>query len=198
MSFGKRKRKKPRLKRCPACKGTLQCNVCKGRGEVRIVKGRQKGQCFERAIAKQLTDWTGFLCTRTPLSGGWNKTGDVTPKDPEIMASFPFNFELKNQESWTIPMLFRVTSLKTTPKAIKNWWQQCSGDAKSVGKIPMLVFTKANEPSFLMLRTKDFRTMVLNEVAGAYMLCGKFRIMLWDEFLKLPYKEVLRRLKGRK
>lgn len=47
------------------------------------VNGRNKGANFERVIAKQLSEWCGFTITRTPSSGGWAKTGDITPKDPK-------------------------------------------------------------------------------------------------------------------
>lgn len=184
-----KRKKKKREKACPNCGKDGKCRICKGTGKVRIVRARQKGQTFERAIAKQITDWSGIECRRTPLSGGWNKIGDVTPKDPKQMSTFPFTLELKNQESWTPHMFLKISNSKDLPKMIANWWNQCCDDAKKSKRkvIPLLLFTKANYPVFLMLKTNDFLRLHLHHLEKPNIVCGDLRVMLWEELVKIPY-----------
>lgn len=190
-----RKRKsKIRYKACPACANGV-CKTCKGSGQVRIVKGRSKGATFEREIARQVTAWTGTEFKRTPMSGGWAKTGDITPKDPKAMVDWPFNMELKNQESWTIPMLFKVSDT-VEAKKMQGWWKQCTDDATKAKKIPLLLMTKKNEPVFLMMRTTEFKRLRLHKNVPVSMKCGFRRIVLWEDFIKIPYKTILKGLRG--
>lgn len=198
MTFGKKKPRKKRFKVCPECKKNPGvCSACKGTCQSRIKNGRNKGNTFERAIAKQITDWVGVPFSRVPLSGGWNQTGDITPKKPEDMVKWKFGVECKNQEAWTIPMLFKFKDFRTMPKKVKGWWKQCADDAKKSKRTPLLIFTKANEPVFLLMRTPMFRRLQLSKTATAYMTCGKFRVMLWEEFLTVPYPQIVKRLKGK-
>ena len=132
---------KTRLKKCPSCKGT---------GEMKIVQGRPKGQKFERDIAKLLTVWTGVEFRRTPMSGGWNKTGDITPKNPEMMEKFPFSIECKNHENWSLGKLLGATRYEELPAPIRKFWGQAVSDAEESGKIPILIFKQLNCPPLLM------------------------------------------------
>lgn len=190
-----KRKKNIRLKNCPACKDGV-CKTCKGKGKVRIVSGRNKGSTFERHTAKEVSEWTGMEFKRTPMSGGWAKTGDITPKNPKDMVKFPFNLELKNQESWTIPMLMKLEGGKL-PKKVAGWWKQCEDDAKKSKRIPLLLMTKANEPVFLMMKTEQFRKLKLHKVVNASMKCGTKRVILWEEFLKIPYAKIVKTLRGK-
>lgn len=193
--------KKKRMKSCPGCKGTKAqpvlkfkgkhlCRPCKGTGEVKIINGRNKGGTFERNVAKQVSTWTGVAFARTPLSGGWNQQGDITPKDPEEMVDFPFNLELKNQEVLSVPAIFNMKDNQT----IRAWWQQCVDDAKKSKRIPMLIFTKSRTPVFLLMRKKDFDRMGLSSLKTV-LVQGKMRVVLWDDFLAIPYNTIFERLK---
>jgi len=191
------------MKRCPDCKGSGKCKTCDGHGETRIVKGRPKGNAFERAIARDMTEWTGMTCSRVPLSGGWNKkSGDITPKDPKDMVKFIFSVEAKNQEAFRSVMLpIAATASKDAgktilPKLIAGWWKQCTGDAKRGKKIPLLVMTCANEPVWVMMESRVFtETGGIRRVSVA-MRIGKLRVMLWKEFLNKEYGDVAVLLRG--
>ena len=194
-------KKKKRLKPCSACKGTAKhppiiikgiraCRPCKGTGEVPCIQGRPKGAGFERDIANQLSTWTGVIFRRTPSSGGWAKTGDITPKDPKAMVAFPFNIECKNQEVLTTLAMFGMKDSET----IRGWWKQCAGDAKKSKRIPLLIFTKAHFPVFLLMRQKNFDQLGLNSLQTV-LIHGKMRAVLWEDFLSIPYKTIVRRLK---
>lgn len=153
---------------------------------------RRKGAAFENKIARDVTAWTGTKFTRTPSSGGWAKTGDITPKDPKEMVAFPFNLEMKNNESWNLPLLFKYEGEKTLPSVFGKWWKQCNDDAKKSKKIPVVVFTRNNDPDFCIMRVSEFKKLGLHKRCSIYIRIGPYRIFLWKEVIQLPYKKVLR------
>lgn len=183
---------KPRYKNCPACKAGV-CKTCKGKGQVRIVKSRAKGATFERDVARQVSLWTGMDFKRTPMSGGWAKTGDITPKNPEHMVKFPFNFELKNNEKLEFSHIFQAPKNKKTP--IRKWWKQAFRDAKKSGKIPVLIFTKSREEIFCMVQRSVFFRLGLNKTA-VQVHTDKHNVVLWQDLLDIPYADILKALKN--
>ena len=182
-----KKRKKPVAS--SKFKGMKKCKVCDGHGHVRIVQGRKKGSKFERDIAKEISEWTGVEFKRTPMSGGWAKTGDITPKDPKAMVDFPFSIECKNQEVFSSAMLMDCIGKRKFNASIKSWWKQCTDDAKKAKKKPLLVMTRAREPVFLMMELKIYLRLKLNR-AGLIGKFPKLRIVLWQDLMKLKYKDV--------
>lgn len=152
---------------------------------------RSKGSRFERHIAKDFSDWCGFVCKRTPLSGGWAKTGDVTPKSPKDMVEFIFCVELKHQEGWS----FSSSFLGGKPnKQINSWWNQCTADARKSNRIPLLIFTKNFDQVYCMCETKLFKRADLKAVTTVLVSIPKFRIFLWDDLRKIPYLEIKQRI----
>lgn len=154
------------------------------------VNGRKKGASFERKIAAEVSDWIGAKCTRTPSSGGWAKTGDITPKDPKDMVKFRFNMELKKREGWNFTQLFNLP----LEGQFKSWWEQCVNDAKKSKRTPLLIFSKNHERVFCMMRQDDFRKLGLNR-SVAYLRIGGLRVCLWQDLLQIPYSTVLGRMK---
>lgn len=193
-----KKKKKKRIKNCPSCKGTKVCSICNGCGTLKIVNGRAKGSTFERKIAKDLTDWCGFLLTRTPSSGGWNQTGDITPKDPKLMVKFPFNIECKNQKIFSTSALVQCSGGDIN-KVIGSWWKQCTDDATTARKVPLLVMTSVHEPVFVMMWQVTFKQFKLRKhcsfVIRTQAHTCNLRVMLWEEFLSVPYKKIIERRK---
>lgn len=152
--------------------------------------GRAKGSSFERRTAAQLTTWTGTRFSRVPMSGGWNQTGDVTPKDPREMVRWPFNIECKNAQCWHLSVLFEYVG-GVLPGCFGRWWKQCSSDAKKSKRIPVLVFTRNHRPVYCMMQAKIFLKLGLNLTIPVYIRAGKYRVFLWKELLAMPYKEVI-------
>jgi len=186
----KKKKKKRKMKSCPNCKEGV-CKLCKGKGVVKIINGRAKGGLFERKIAGDLTEWTGVKFTRVPLSGGWNQTGDVTPKDPKEMVKFPFNIECKNQEIFNPGVLFKKkTELGLIPPPISKWWSQCFQDSIKAKNIPVLVFTKANEQIFVMVSGQDFGAAEFFDELSVYEIRNDFVIFLWEDLMQMDYERV--------
>ena len=198
MGSKKKAGKRKRLKPCPGCKGTKICGVCKGCGVVQYVHGRNKGSTFERKVANDFTKWCSVHFTRTPSSGGWNKTGDITPKDPKAMVGFPFNVECKNQESFSSTMLIGCAGTKPT-KTIAKWWKQTTDDATKSKKIPLLIMSCARESVFVMMHKEMFVKLKLIKKATFSLKIkpkkgGHLRVMLWSDFLKTDYPAVVLRL----
>lgn len=153
----------------------------------RRINSRAKGAAFEREIATQLSKWCGFTCRRTPASGGWAKTGDITPRDPSNMLAFPFCLELKKRESWNFSSFF---SGKGLDGVVKSWWEQCQRDAALAGKMPVLVFTRNHDHIYCLVRAKDFKQTGLVTAARAVLALPDVRIFRWSELLKLSYRAV--------
>lgn len=193
MGFKKVTSPVPKNKKCPSCKGDRVCKTCSGTGELRIIHSRNKGNAFERYIAKQLSEWCGSTVTRSPSSGGWAKTGDVTPKDPAMMIEFPFCVELKNREAWDFMELLTGDNLKT---GIKSWWEQVLGDSQKSKKIPLLVFTKKLRPEFAMLWEEHFYKIFDDQKAGGFPRFDYEGMVIFQfKFLTdVPYETVKHRL----
>jgi len=130
-------------------------------------RAKRKGSKAQREVARILSLWF-FNNTdsfhSTPASGGlrWNKNvagtrGDIVPSE-EIRDSWNFSVEVKNQEASQFDLLSLLTG---TGPIIKEWWKQAYQDAKIVGKDPLLIFTRNNQPYFIM-----FDKEILNEEDG--------------------------------
>jgi len=195
-------KKKKRIKNCPACrppgkktaaiKSTGICSTCKGKKVMSIINARTKGGTFERKVAKKMSKWTGVTLRRTPMSGGWNKTGDITPLEPEDMVSFFFSVELKNNEVWLMSDLLKGVNRKN---GIISWWKQCAHDCEGKNKIPLLIFTKNREDEFCMMRSKNFDLLLGDDFEGRKFGYKKFYIFLLKDLLKMKYKKIKKRFK---
>lgn len=114
--------------------------------------GKAKGNVFERKIAKIMTEWTGIKFERVPASGGlhWKSDnrvyGDIVCNDPE----FPFVIECKNRQAWN------MDSLINGSKEVEKWWKQVTADAEATGKLPMVIFTRNQQPNYIMMRLEDY------------------------------------------
>lgn len=107
---------------------------------------KNKGNGFERRVAKLFSEWTGVKFMRTPSSGAIHNfndkrvVSDIVP--PLSIGKFPFSIECKNVNcSWEFSNL-----LEDTSQTIKDHWKQCEDDANREGLVPLLVFTKNYRP----------------------------------------------------
>lgn len=109
---------------------------------------KRKGSSYERAIAKKFSAWWGGTFARTPGSGSlhWGSdqrvAGDIIA--PQGM-DFPFVIEAKKREGW---LMEHVLLDIGDPR---QWWAQVVGDARRVGLVPILVFSKNRAKDFVML-----------------------------------------------
>lgn len=106
------------------------------------INAKQKGNRFEREVAKMLNNKFGTNVRRTPMSGGMSFKGDIIDINPESILN-RFSFECKNQERLNIW------------KAL----EQCVGDAPAL-KDPVVVFTKNHQSEYACMRFEDWMNLV--------------------------------------
>ena len=121
-----------------------------------MVDSRAKGVRGERKVVEVLTEWWGKIepeaqFARTPGSGGWatpqlragfRASGDICTTSQ----FFPFAVEVKHREAWTLNRL--IVGGKSP---VWKWWKQTVKSAGEMQSIPMLWFSKARAPWFVML-----------------------------------------------
>lgn len=117
---------------------------------------KNKGNNFERQVAKIFSDWAGVKFMRTPASGAIHNfkdkrvVSDIVP--PLSIGKFPFSIECKKVEcSWEISSILEGTS-----QTIENHWFQCLTDADREGLIPLLVFSKNFRGIYGVMKQVDF------------------------------------------
>lgn len=122
------------------------------------INGRTKGHTFERKMAKVFSEWSGTELRRTPMSGGWQKTGDITAVKPEDLVIWPLNIECKSYAKDT----FHLEDLlkKKNGGPIVKWWKQCIKDADISNRMPLLVFTQNRDIVYVMGYYEDFKLRV--------------------------------------
>lgn len=151
------------------------------------VNGKEKGNVFERKIAKIMTEWTGIKFERVPASGGlhWKKDnrvyGDIVCNDPE----FPLVIECKNRQAWSMDALI------TGSAEVKKWWQQVKGDAEATGKKPVVIFTRNQRPVYVMVYQRQFDNLFMRDGIGdhfkmnAFVDGDKVTVVLLDDLVNL-------------
>lgn len=100
---------------------------------------RLKGSGLELKIAKILTAWAGngVTFTRSPNSGAWGSThGTYSAIAGDIATEYawPFNFELKNHETFT-----SLDTIYHSQANIQSFWNQSVQDAVRTKKVPILL-----------------------------------------------------------
>jgi hypothetical protein len=174
-------------KLCPNFDG----KTCKKLGRIKIIHSRNKGNSYERKIAKLISKWCGFEVVRTPGSGSVMKTGDIFPKNPEDMISFPFSIELKNREGWSFGDLIKDVNRKN---GIISWWEQCLNDSVMHNRIPVLIFTKNLDINYCLMDKKSFNNII--PLAKQYYSISYMNYIIFDlkVLLSIPYGDIIRRL----
>ena len=120
---------------------------------------KEKGNAFERKVAKMLSEWSGVKFMRTPMSGAIHNfkdkrvVSDIVP--PLALGEFPFSIECKNVNcSWEFS-----TFLEGTSQTLEKHWKQCIDDALREGLLPLLVFTKNFRGIYAALNLVDFKRL---------------------------------------
>ena len=144
---------------------------------------RSKGQSFERKMAKILSPWSSMTLKRTPRSGAFSRTGDITPKSPEEQVKFVLNVECKCNEQLSLPGIHTLDE----KNVVWKWWRQADEESKESQREPILIFTKSRAPIFVMMHEVLFNNVGGEFRIDRYMVNGNFRIMVLEDFLKIPY-----------
>jgi len=107
---------------------------------------KKKGNRYELAKAKQLTELLGIEFERQLFSGSIEGyKGDLIPKGDEARRIHPWCYELKNQQKLKIP----------------EWIRQTEREAAEMGKKPILMFhMHGTSDDFVVLRLEDWAGLV--------------------------------------
>lgn len=102
------------------------------------INSKRKGNKFELAISKWLTQWTGYKFQRTPYSGAnhFNRelASDIMCADPKHQFRCKISVECKSYKD----IKFEHILLGNKGSEINKFWAQASRDAKRAGKAPIL------------------------------------------------------------
>lgn len=170
-------------------------------------RSKDKGRSFENDVAKLLTKWSGLTWRRVPQSGGWNKrvvTGDVFCEDEytsvpgrKVELFIPFSWECKKQEGWSFTQLF--SDSEKCP--LRLFWTQASNDAKTIKKLPAMIFSRNYLPIFIMISTRTANRLVrltagswhdFTHIIAPMVEEEQVVVFLLEDFLKwVPFKNLL-------
>lgn len=111
-----------------------------------MTNSKNKGSRFERSVAKYFTDWTGFTFGRTPYSGAYHKSkdlsSDVMCTDEKHAHRCKLSIECKNYKD----INFEHALLGTKGSVIEKFWEQAKRDAERSSKVPILVMRYNSMP----------------------------------------------------
>lgn len=181
---------------------------------------KQKGNSFERKVAKILSEAWKVKLIRTPCSGALKlfSPGDLTCENQAEYDDFPFELELKNRLGWHLEQL--ISSKSSCP--VLQWWvdeeekqYKTRGD-KAFDKTRLLIFTKNFDDIYVMYainsvhNTPDvlfhdffetsitFCTYLKSPKTGEDMYTG-FTILSLDQFLKtIDFEATVKSYKNKK
>lgn len=111
--------------------------------------GKNKGNKYERDIAKLLTEAWGIKFRRVPTSGGMEHwRGDIVAVFDEDRIRFPFCIELKNQKTLNIPA----------------WIRQTQAEAEETNKIGLLIFHRNHtSKNYLIMKESEFKDLYADQ-----------------------------------
>ena len=168
------------------------------------LNSRNKGNTYERKIAKILSNAWGFPIVRTPNSGAFKKLApaDIIPEDRKVWNDFIFHLECKHRKNWALEQLLR----EKAKCPVLTWYlEEEQKQVKAVGKkfyekCMLLIFTKNYDVDYVMFRLDNLFSFPLS-LPLECMCCLVFQdvpyeycIMTLKEFLKhLDYEECQKR-----
>lgn len=120
---------------------------------------KEKGNNFERRVAKLLSNWSGSKFMRTPSSGAIHNfndkrvVSDIVP--PLSVGEFPFSIECKCVEcSWEFSSVIDNTS-----QNFREHWNQAVDDANRENLRPLLIFSKNFRDIYMAMMESDFSAL---------------------------------------
>lgn len=161
-------------------------------------KSKQKGNRWERAAAKTLSDWWGQPFVRSPNSGAlrWNNVaftyGDLIPPEDFPCVSECKSYTYKN-------LLLLLHSQDVGPSSPLGWWAQAQADtirARSETNrnlFPLLLIKQNRRPTLICLERNFFDRLNTDlprfTVIRPDLPIWDFTTCLLDDFLQSVSKE---------
>lgn len=155
-------------------------------------KSRDKGNRFERTIAKKFSEVFNMNIRRVPASGGLDIKSDVyCPEDDR----FPYFIECKNRASFRVDSLFSGSSavydfLCTALQHSEDAWVQ---DKYGIRQVPIVVFTGGNfNLHYVVMLSKDVdRVFTSVTLPSPYFSIGLYLVIELGVFLTNCNKKLL-------
>lgn len=131
------------------------------------INSRNKGSRGEKLAIQCLTKWSGLKFVRVPLSGGlrWKNTtntcGDIIADEPNYILPISIEAKFVKEINFEHLVYHRGTKARKTAK-IKEFWKQCTSDAKRGKKIPFLMMRYNGMPKdvfFVAMGYNDFNAL---------------------------------------
>lgn len=121
-------------------------------------RGKGKGSAFEREIGRTLSLWmTGgkdkTQLVRSVLSGGWGPRGPRQAGDLAANGHWGEEFrkhfvvECKHRRGELLWGLYT----KTGTECILGWWSKLADEARSIGRVPLLIFRQNGRPTMAVV-----------------------------------------------
>ena len=150
---------------------------------------KNKGNAFERVIAKQLSTYfysDPDALVRNFNSGGlatMRKGAGLSPGDiiqvKYLDKTFPYSVECKHHKKFSLSDLM----LENTKSTLYKAWVQCKRDATTLDKIPMLIFKQNFGDVFVVLEGSYLDSLILASYSS-YCITKNLTIFKLDSFLK--------------
>ena len=137
--------------------------------------GRKKGNDFENAVCRALSQWYGTRSKRLsglpfrrrstsimPVEGHWQGEGDILHR-PDV--SFPFAVECKKHEGWELDGGYYEAKWP-----VWDWWEQAKAQARRAKLKPLLIFTRNRRPVYVLLEESAATWLKLKPRSGLVSL----------------------------
>lgn len=172
--------------------------------DIMAINSKNKGNRGELEVAKFMKSWTGYEFTRVPQSGGlrWksreNIAGDIICSDPKHERYCKLSIEVKFPKEVAFEHLLLPTTGKGTDK-VNHYWRQCTSDAASVQKVPILFIHRNGMKKGTFFVVVDLSLLANNTQKISYdygvMIYktennGGIIIMNSEDFKKFDYKKL--------
>lgn len=154
-------------------------------------RGKQKGNAFERKIAKVLSTWIfkdDNILWRDSTSGGRKKVynGDIVPENAHAFpwGTWPFHFELKTGYPDHVPTLINQNK-------VREWLCKLMDELTETQHIPMLIAQFTNlQPILITSLVLDFYcdVMMVLTYKGYYY---HFYVYNFNQLMNADFKSVM-------
>lgn len=138
-----------------------------------MVNSKNKGNKFEREVAKWFTKWSGYKFERNRDSGAWHSNkdsvSDITCTDEKHAHKCKISIECKSYKE----IKFEHVLLGNKGCDILKFWQQASKDAQRANRVPILCMRYNSMP-------KGEFFFVVNKILAR-------RIFAFPELMKYPF-----------
>lgn len=173
------------------------------------MNSKRKGNKFELAISKWLTQWTGYKFQRTPYSGAnhFNRelASDIMCADPKHQFRCKISVECKCYKD----IKFEHVLLGNKGSEINKFWAQASRDANRAKKVPLLFMRYNSMPKnefffvisaqfalpFYKLMSEPHLSITLGNDEGDILLVFMASKVLKNVSYKELHKEIKKTLK---